>query len=78
MKPLRDLSAEAFFERRLREYCGRGFVFNGVTDTAERKRRIREAILEHELADEIIGSRGGVAETFREAFERHFGGRLVT
>jgi len=71
---LRDFMAELYFERRLAEECGRGFVFDGITDREIRKRRIREAIVARNLGGTIMGKNAaGKDETFARAFERHFG-----
>ncbi len=72
----RDVSVEAYFERRLREHCGLGYVFDGITDPSVRKERIRRGILDHELGAAIIGRRGAKSETYRQAFERHFREKL--
>ncbi len=70
----RDFIAAKFIERRiLEEAHGRpGFVFAGRTDEAIRKTRIREAIVELGIADNIIGTVAGKPETFRQCFERHY------
>ena len=70
----RDFTAAKFIERRIVEEArGRpGFVFAGRTDEAERKRRIREAIVDLGIADNIIGTVTGKPETFRACFERHY------
>jgi hypothetical protein len=48
-------------------------LFNGVTDAAERKRRLRQAILDRGVADIRCGSDKGRALTYRQAFERIYG-----
>ncbi len=68
-----SITADAYFARRLSEHVGRGFVFAGVTDSAERRERIRKAIIDHRLSDVIIGSVNGKPQTYRQAFERAYG-----
>lgn len=48
-------------------------LFNGVTDPDERKRRLRAAILERQVADIRCGRDRGSALTYRQAFERIYG-----
>ncbi len=71
---LREFMAELYFERRLAEEYGRGFVFDGATDRTIRRERIREAIVNGNLGGTILGKHpvSGQAETFAAAFERHY------
>jgi hypothetical protein len=68
------LDAELWFVSRLRDH---GIaVFEGVTDSATRRERIREAILANGLSCLIIGRRNGKSESYQQCFERLFGERL--
>lgn len=49
-------------------------IFDGVTDTAERCRRLREQIARQDIADAAAGGiKRGVPKTFRECFETIYG-----
>lgn len=68
-------AAEEWLARRCDDFGRRvngvyAAVFSGVTDTATRKARMREAITDRHLADAICGKRGGNVETFRAVFQR--------
>jgi len=68
-------AAEEWLARRCDDFNARAggvyaAVFSGVTDTATRKARMREAIQSRGLADAICGKRGGNVETFRAVFQR--------
>lgn len=68
-------AAEEWLARRCDDFNARSSgvyaaVFSGVTDTATRKARMREAITERGIAEAICGKRGGKVETFRAVFER--------
>lgn len=72
-----DYTAEAYFERRIRAFGGPGFVLGGVTrNSSERKELIRRGILGVRLSEAIMGNFNGKPETFRQAFERHYGEKL--
>lgn len=66
-----DFDVENWFARRLKEH-GRE-IFFGSTTPAERKERIRAAILERGVDVAIIGKlANGKPETYAEAFQRFF------
>lgn len=68
--------AEAYFAKRLADHGKR--VFEGTTDPALRKARIRQAIIDSAMDCTIIGKNAaGKPETYQQAFERHFGEPLV-
>lgn len=64
---------EMWLARRLGDF---GHVFSGVTDTATRKARMREAIIERGIAEAICGKRAGRVETFSATFQRIYGEAL--
>ena len=64
---------EMWLARRLGDF---GAVFSGVTDTATRKARMREAITSRGLAEAICGKRDGKVETFSETYCRIYGEAL--
>ncbi len=73
--------AEEWLARRCDDFNARAGgvyaeVFSGVTDTATRKARMREAITSRGLAEAICGKRDGKVETFRAVFERIYGEAL--
>lgn len=73
--------AEEWLARRCDDFNARSSgvyaaVFSGVTDTATRKARMREAITERGIAEAICGKRSGHVETFRAVFERIYGEAL--
>lgn len=53
-------------------------IFDGLTDTLARKERIRQAVVEHGLADRPAGkaNEDGKPMTWRKLFERLYGERL--
>jgi hypothetical protein len=61
------LEQELWLARRLREHGAA--VFEGVTDRDTRRERMRAAILEHGLAQVVVGRREGKPCTYGEAFE---------
>lgn len=71
---LAPLNRELWLARRLGR---RGVLvedlFHGVTDAAERKRRLRQAIVDRHVADVRCGRDGAGPITYRAAFERIFG-----
>lgn len=74
-------AAEEWLARRCDDFGRRvngvyAAVFSGVTDTATRKARMREAITERGLAEAICGKRGGKVETFGETYQRIYGEAL--
>ena len=63
--------AETWLAHRLGDF---GHVFQGVTDSALRRQRIREAILEGGLDQVVCGKNPtGKTETFGQVYERLFG-----
>lgn len=74
-KELKHDIGEQWLAKRVGDFGG---VFEGITDPALRRERIRSAIVEQHLELAIIGKgRGGKAETFSQAFERLYGQRLA-
>mgnify|MGYP001261915770 CR=1 FL=1 len=74
-------AAEEWLARRCDDFGRRvngvyAAVFSGVTDTATRKARMREALTERGIAEAICGKRSGHVETFRAVFERIYGEAL--
>lgn len=74
-------AAEEWLARRCDDFGRRvngvyAAVFSGVTDTATRKARMREAIRERGIADAICGKRGEKVETFRAVYQRVYGEAL--
>lgn len=67
-----SLNDEAWLARRMREHGG-GDVFQGTTDTAVRKERMRQAIKNGQLAAVIISGAGKKPVTWSAAFERLYG-----
>lgn len=67
-----SLNDEAWLARRIREHGG-GDVFQGTTDTAVRKERMRQAIKGAQLSAVIISGVGKKPVTWSEAFERLYG-----
>jgi hypothetical protein len=66
-----NLDAEVFIAKRLREHGAK--IFEGVTDSAERKERIRNAIIDCELDSTVIGrNAAGKPETYADAFARFY------
>lgn len=64
------IATEAWIARRLR----RPDLFAGVTTADDRRKRVRDAIVEGRMAEAIAGKRAGQsAETWRELFERIYG-----
>jgi len=73
--------AEEWLARRCDDFNARdggvyAEVFSGVTDTATRKARMREAITSRGLAEAICGKRDGKVETFSETYRRIYGEAL--
>ena len=73
----RLLDGELWLARRL----GRNGVlvedlFNGVTNPAERKHRLRQTIIDRHVADIRCGHDRGQTITYRQAFERLYGEAL--
>lgn len=73
--------AEEWLARRCDDFNARvagvyAEVFSGVTDTATRRARMREAIQSRGLAEAICGKRDGKIETFRAVFTRIYGETL--
>ena len=66
--------SDYWFASRLNER----YLFLGTTTAEVRRERIREKILELELADERLGNRNGQDETWRQAFERIYQDNLET
>lgn len=67
---------EMFFAKRLADHGVR--IFEGLTDPATRKERIRAAILEARLDCTIIGrAPSGKPETYSQSFGRFYGEPLV-
>lgn len=70
--------AEEWLARRCDDFNAGVYaeVFSGVTDTATRKARMREAITSRGLAEAICGKRDGKVETFSETYRRIYGEAL--
>ena len=73
--------AEEWLARRCDDFNARSSgvyaaVFSGVTDTATRKARMREAITGRGIAEAICGKRAGRVETFSATFQRIYGEAL--
>lgn len=68
----KTFDAEMFFVRRLKEHGKR--VLEGVTTSEITKERIRQALIDAKVDCTICGrNAAGKAETYAQAFERHFG-----
>lgn len=68
-----SLNDEAWLARRMREHGG-GDVFQGTTDTAIRKDRMRSAIKDGGLSAVVVGrSNERRPVTWSTAFERLYG-----
>ena len=53
-------------------------LFSGVTDQAERRERVRRAILDGCMAEAVAGKRKGQpCETWADLFERVYGVKLL-
>lgn len=66
-----QLDAEAFIVKRLKDHGAQ--IFQGVTDSAERRQRIRKAIIDAGLDRTIVGrNSAGKTETYSQTFERAF------
>ena len=69
------LDSEMWLVRRLAEHGAK--IFDGVTDSAERLKRMRAAIREHGLESVIVGrGKDGKPATYSEAFQRLYGQKL--
>jgi len=69
------LDAETWLAKRLGQHGAN--VFDGVTDTASRRERVREAILEHGLTTVIVGKgKDGKTKTYAQAYEAVYGEKL--
>lgn len=67
----RGVDAEMFMAKRLKEHGAN--IFTGVTDSTERKERIRKAIIDCGLDVIVIGRNGaGKTETYADAFARFY------
>jgi hypothetical protein len=72
----KEFDAEVLFAKRLADHGKR--VFEGTTDPALRKARIRQAILDSNMDCTIIRTDAkGKPETYAQLFERHFNEPLV-
>ncbi len=76
MNAFTRLHDELWISRRLREHGG-GDLFEGDTNTAQRKERLRTAIQEVGLACVIVGSKQGKPVTWQQAFESLYGEPLT-
>lgn len=71
---------ELWFVARMREHgapVNTPDPFDGLTNPAQRRDRVRAWISELGLAQVIVGSRNGKSETYQRAFERLYGEPLV-
>lgn len=77
---LRTLESEAWLVKRLREQgvsldeCSK--VLAGVTDTDERRERLRHTILSNGMSTVIVGRHHGKSENYQQCFERLYGEKL--
>lgn len=71
------LAAEQWLAKRLTRHGVLVDPFTGVTDTAIRKQRIRDAIAKFDVAQVICGrNQAGKPMTYAQAFEKLYGEKL--
>jgi len=65
----RSLEGEIWLAKRFQQQCGQD-IFDGITDSTERRIRLRAGIKEQGLEYMIVGAKEGKPINWREAFQR--------
>lgn len=80
---MNELDIDLWLAQRIAFHANRrpdevlAIVFGGTTNRCVRRDRFRALILEHGLAESVVGKKDGTPETYRDHFQRRYAEQLT-